>query len=371
MPGSARRGSPRLGSRLNRLSCPVPPRRPPTRTPDDLAAATDEAVLSTRLCDLPISIDSSPELADRVARLHDELAEVGLELRPKAWLSDEWFCPNAYPGIAIPFYLAHPRLKRLERKMMFEAEGGTQAECLKILRHEAGHAVQAAFRLHRRKPWREHFGDPAQPYPDAYAPKPYSRRFVLHIDPHYAQAHPGEDFAETFAVWLTPGSRWRTRYKGWGALKKLEYVDALMAELAGRTPLVRAGKAVDPVRSLRHTVREHYEHRQALYGVTGPDVYTRDLRRLFRADEHAAGSTSAAAFLRANRRETLRAVARWTGQYQYSLNGMYQEMIDRCAEHNLRIPHGEDREKLKRDAAVLLTVTAMNEAREGGLRIVL
>jgi hypothetical protein len=353
----------------------VPTRRPPSEHPDGLAAATDDALLSMRLCELPISIDASPELAARVARLHDELADTGLLLRPKAWLSDEWFCPNAYPGIAIPFYLAHPRLKRLERKMMFEAEGATQAECLKILRHEAGHAVQAAFRLHRRKAWREHFGDPAQPYPESYAPRPYSRRFVLHIDPHYAQAHPGEDFAETFAVWLTPGSRWRSRYKGWGAIKKLEYVDELMAELAGRTPLVRAGKAVDPVRTLRHTVREHYEHRQALYGVSAPDVYTRDLRRLFRAEAdptgNPPGSTSAAAFLRANRRETLRSVARWTGQYQYALNGMYQEMIDRCAEHTLRIPQGEDRDRLKRDVAVLLTVTAMNEARAGGVRIVL
>jgi hypothetical protein len=331
----------------------------------------DDALLSMRLCDLPVSVPASTELAARVDDLYAELAEAGLRLRPKVWLSDEWFSPNAFPGIAIPFYLAHPRLKRLERKMMFEAEGATRAECMKILRHEAGHAVQNAFRLHRRKPWRELFGDPATPYPDSYAPKPYSRRFVLHIDPHYAQAHPGEDFAETFAVWLTPGSRWRTRYKGWGALKKLEYVDALMAEIAGQRPPVRAGAAVDPLRSLRHTLREHYAQRHALYGVDAPDVYTRDLRRLFTAEAGTPGSASAAAFLRANRRDTLRSVAAWTGQYQYTLNGMYQQLVDRCAEHALRIPRGESPDRLRRDVAVLLTVMAMNEAREGGLRVVL
>lgn len=332
---------------------------------------TDAELLGVRMRDLPVSVEGSPELSARVGALYDELADAGLLIRPKAWLSDEWFSPDAFPGIAIPFYLAHPRLKRLERKMMLEAEGGTKAECMKILRHEAGHAVQTAFRLHRRRAWREHFGDPAQPYPESYSPRPYSRRFVLHIDPHYAQAHPAEDFAETFAVWLTPGSRWRSRYKGWGALKKLEYVDALMGEIAGRRPLVRAGAAVAPLRSLSRTLGEHYRQRQAYYGVEQPDVYVRDLRRLFGAGPGEPGSSSASAFLRGSRREILRTVARWTGQYQYTLNAMYQEMIDRCAEHALRVPGGEDRERLRREVAVLLTVMAMNELRDGGLRIVL
>ena len=337
----------------------------------DLASMDDEALLSVRVCDLPVSLESSAELKERVEALYDELEVAGLLVRPKVWLSDEWFSPDAFPGIAAPFYLAHPRLKRLERKMMFEAEGGTRSECMKILRHEAGHAVQSAFRLHRRKGWRELFGDPHAPYPEAYSPRPYSRKFVLHIDPHYAQAHPGEDFAETFAVWLTPGSRWRSRYKGWGALKKLEYVDGLMGELAGRRALVRAGAAVDPVRSLRHTLGEHYRQRQALYGLSQPDVYVRDLRKLFGPERAGGGGVSGASFLRGARREVLRAVSRWTGQYQYTLNAIYQEMIDRCAEHDLRVAPGEDRERLRREAAVLLTVLAMNEARDGGVRIVL
>lgn len=337
----------------------------------DLGSLTDEQLLSMRLCDLGVSVAGSAEVSERVGRLYDELAGAGLALRPKVWLSDEWFSPDAFPGIAVPFYLAHPRLKRLERKMMFEAEGGTRAECMKILRHEAGHAVQSAFRLHRRRGWREHFGDPRAPYPESYVPRPYSRRFVLHIDPHYAQAHPAEDFAETFAVWLTPGSRWRTRYKGWGAIRKLEYVDGLMAEIAGERAPVRAGAAVDPVGSIRKTLGEHYEQRQALYGVAQADVYVRDLRKLF-GSEDGGGGSSAAAFLRSARREVLRTVSRWTGQYQYTLNTMYQEMIDRCAEQDLRVgTPREDVERLRRETAVLLTVMAMNEAREGGMRIVL
>ena len=127
---------------------------------------------------------------------------------------------------------------KLEQAQMFTVEGGPEKQCMRILRHEAGHCVDTAYRLHRRKRWRELFGSFTQPYPDAYKPRPNSRRFVTHLDGWYAQAHPAEDFAETFAVWLRPGSRWRKRYADWPALEKLEYVDAFMAR--GR-PAAAAG----------------------------------------------------------------------------------------------------------------------------------
>ncbi len=344
------------------------------RTAGDLSALSDASLLSMRLCDLRVSVDGS-RLGGRVERLREEMRSVGLMLRPKVWLSDEWFSPDAFPGIAIPFYLAHPRLARLEKKMMLQVEGGPAKECMKILRHEAGHCVQTAFRLHRRKGWREHFGDPSQAYPESYTPKPYSRKFVLHIDPHYGQAHPAEDFAETFAVWLTPGSKWRTRYKGWGALKKLEYVDQLMVSLAGERPLVRARAAVDPIRSLTHTLAEHYEHRQAVYGADDPDVYVRDLRRVFRGDPGEPGSVSAASYLRRVKRDVLPVVSRWTGEYRYTVGSFYQEMIDRCADRGIRVgPEqmgGAEGDRLRREVAVMLTVMVMNGLRDGGHRVVL
>ena len=86
------------------------------------------------------------------------------------WLSSEWFSPDGIPGIAIPFYLAHPRLRKLEHRQILEVEGGTEGECMRILRHEAGHAIDTAYRLHRRKRWREIFGSFSQPYPDSYRP---------------------------------------------------------------------------------------------------------------------------------------------------------------------------------------------------------
>ena len=153
-------------------------------------------------------------LEDRLAELHRELDARGLTFRPHYWLSAEWFSPDGVPGVAIPFYLAHPRLMRLERAQMLEVEGGTPEWCLQILRHEAGHAFDNAYDLRRLRRRRQMFGSPAMPYPEFYLPRPYSKSFVLHLDSWYAQSHPDEDFAETFAVWLTPGCRLAAAVRG-------------------------------------------------------------------------------------------------------------------------------------------------------------
>ena len=116
------------------------------------ASLPDEELLQLRLKDLKVSLEGT--WLERCLRdLHDELGERGLRIRPHAWISNEWFSPDDTPGIAIPFYLAHPRLMRLERKMMIDVEGGTVPECMRILRHETGHVVQVAYQLHRRRRW--------------------------------------------------------------------------------------------------------------------------------------------------------------------------------------------------------------------------
>jgi hypothetical protein len=167
-----------------------------------------ERLLDVRIRDLGLKLDGTWVEAC-IEQLYDELADRKITLRPHCWLSDEWFSPNNVPGIAIPFYLVHPRLIRLERSMMLEAEGASKAECMRILRHEAGHAMQHGFRLHRRPSYQKLFGKSSTPYPTSYRPKPASRHFVHHLRAYYAQAHPDEDFAETFAVWMQPRARWR------------------------------------------------------------------------------------------------------------------------------------------------------------------
>ena len=185
---------------------------------------------------------------------------------------------------------------------MFEVEGGEHEWCMRILRHEAGHAIDNAFRLRLRRQRREVFGSPSKPYPEFYTPKPYSKSFVLHLDSWYAQSHPDEDFAETFAVWLTPNSEWRQRYAGWPALQKLEYMDALMRSLRDQPPRVDNPDEVDPLPTLRKTLRQHYRNKRRHYGVDHPNFYDRDLRRLFSDAPEFAANITAAQFIARIRR---------------------------------------------------------------------
>src|SRR5213596_200684 len=205
-------------------------------TDPEWATWTDEQLLATRLCDLNLSI-AGTEVEQHIAQVNTELEGRGL-VRPHYWLSDEWFTPDGVPGVAVPFYLAHPRLERLELAQMLEVEGGDAESCLKILRHEVAHAIDNAYELRRRPTRRRLFGNPSMEYPEYYTPKPYSKSFVQHLDHWYAQSHPDEDFAETFAVWLDPQTMWEARYAGWPALRKLEYMDGLMRRLGARRPHV-------------------------------------------------------------------------------------------------------------------------------------
>jgi hypothetical protein len=316
-----------------------------------------EELLEIRLCDLGVRIEGT-ELEDRIGRLYDELEVRGLRLKPHCWLADEWFSPEGIPGIAIPFYLAHPRLTKLEERMMLEVEGGTKTWCMQLLRHEAGHAYETAYRLTRRPRWRQVFGDPKKPYPETYNPKPFSRKYVQHLDWWYAQSHPCEDFAETFAVWLRPGRRWRRRYGHWPAIRKLEYVDELMDDIAGKVPPVRSRARIEPLSQNRKTLREHYAEKQDRFGSTYPDFYDRDLRRLFAGAPGQRDLPRASTFLRRVAPELRRVVSRWTGEYEYTIDMPLKEMIKRCRELDLRLDRSPDVAKL--EAAVLLTMQTTN-----------
>ncbi len=328
----------------------------------DLDSLSDEQLLDMRMCDLKLSIRDTP-LAARIEQLNEELAARGLRFSPHFWLSDDWYSPDGIPGIAIPFYLAHPRLMRLERKQLLEVEGGTQQWCMKILRHEAGHAIDTAFRLRRKASYRNVFGKPSAPYPEYYHPKPSSRDFVQHLEMWYAQAHPLEDFAETFAVWLRPGSRWRARYRNWPAIKKLQTVDSYMTSIGGQKPIVNTRKTLDSLSRIRRTLRSHYQRKREHYGLDYPSIYDNDLRKLFSSDPAHKRNPTAAAFLSRIRGELRRSVARWTGEYSYTIDQVVQEMIERCRELQLRV--GSNPEEAKRDAMILVAVRTTNFLHEG------
>jgi hypothetical protein len=335
---------------------------PEPLTPVDWTTLSDEKLLEVRMCDLGVTI-AGTDLEPRIAQLGAELEGRGLIFRPHYWLSDEWFTPDGVPGIAIPFYLAHPRLAKLERAEMLEVEGGDPESCLRILRHEAGHAIDNAYRLQRRPTRRRLFGDPNTEYPEYYTPKPYSKSFVQHLDHWYAQSHPDEDFAETFAVWMDPHAMWATRYAGWPAQRKLEYMDRLMRELAAVRPRVTSKRQVDPLPRLKKTLREHYRKKREHYGLDHPDFYESDLRNLFSDAPEYAKNLSAARFVRRIRKEVRSTVASFTDSYQYTIDQLLEKIIERCRELNLRLNESEDATKM--DFMVFLTVQTMNYLHSG------
>jgi hypothetical protein len=343
------------------MSPPPPPRT--VRRQPAWVRFDDDRLLDLRFCDLKLSI--AGELAQRIDRLYTELARHGLRFRPHCWLSSEWFSPDGVPGIALPFYLAHPRLIKLEKSQMLGLEDGSEAACLRILRHEAGHCFDTAFRLHRRKRYRELFGRWSDPYPETYRPRPHSRNFVTHLDAWYAQAHPAEDFAETFAVWLSPTARWRSHYRGWPALQKLEYVDQLMAELAKQRdpPPVRSRRQPESLSQNRRTLREHYRQKKLYYADQFPDFFDADLRKLFSDEPRYAHRPTAASFLRRIRPELRETVARWTGTHAYTIDQVLRDMIDRCRELRLRLAVSEPR--AKSEATIMVTVQTMNYKHAG------
>ena len=329
---------------------------------------TDEQLLDMRLCDLGVKIEGTA-LENRIDRLDHELGERGFIFRPHFWLSHGWFTPDGTAGIAMPFYLAHPRLAALEKKQMLEVEGGTENWCMRILRHEVGHALDNVYRLHFRKRYKQLFGSWSVKYPEFYDPKPYSKSYVQHLDMWYAQAHPAEDFAETFAVWLRPSSRWRTRYRDWPALKKLEYVDEVMNEIAPQKPPAMTRKQFFRMARLKKTLREYYQEKRAHYARGKADFYDNDLRKLFSDDPDLKNRPAAATFLRTIKPDLRAMVARWTGEYQYTIEQVLDDIIGRCRELKLRLVHSPERSKL--DTIVMVTVQTMNYLHDGHHRVAL
>lgn len=327
---------------------------------------TDRQLLDLRLCDLPLRIQGT-RLEERIEKLYREMGARSLIFRPHVWLGEEWFTPDGVAGFAIPFYLAHPRLMKLERSQMLEVEGASERECMRILRHEAGHALSNAFRLHARRAWADVFGSYRVPYPEWYQPQPNSRDYVLNLDAWYAQAHPAEDFAETFAVWLKTGTRWRRQYAGWGALRKLEYVDRLMKDLAFKPPTYNSQRRVDSLSSLKTTLREHYQKKREYYTIHWPASYERNLYRLFSAEPRHASFPSAAQFLRRFRREICDVVANGTGVHHYTINNIMRRMIVRCRELNLRLTIPE--EEARQLSIATLTMEVMQILQTGYHRI--
>ena len=316
----------------------------------------DEALLELRVSELGLKMEG--RVAGCVDQLYAELRGKGLSLMPRCHIGDEWFCPEGCAAIFIPFYLFDDRLRKLERKMLMEIEGGTRDECMKLLRHEAGHAYSYAYKVQRRKKWQKHFGLASQAYPETYRPRRYSKSFVLHLDDWYAQMHPDEDWAETFAVWLTPKSNWQNEYAGWPALRKLEYVDELMGALVGKKPKGLEHYRPSVESSLRIKLRTYYRRKQKTFAESFPDYYDDDLHQLFKSYP-SRNESSAGSFIMQNRKQVVNAVSQWTREPKYRVNELLEEFIERTEE--LSLVSSRDHSELLSGLVSYTTSLVMNQ----------
>jgi hypothetical protein len=323
------------------------------------ARLSDDELLKMRICDLKLTIEGS-ELEPRVARLFDELQAKGLAFRPDVYLGDEWFSPEGVPAIAIPFYLAHPRLIALETKMMLDAEGEEFEHGMRLLRHESGHCFDHAYRFSRRTKWRKVFGSPESEYtPETYRPRPYSKSFVRHLENWYAQAHPDEDFAETFAVWLDPALDWKKTYSKWPvALAKLQYIDSLAHEVLTRKAKIEAGSRPYAASRLKSTLGAYYARKKRENAEQYPDFFDKDLLRIFNGSEELVKRDfGAARFMKRNRRIIVDSVSRWTGERKFTIGALLKRLEERCEKLGLKMGRGESETSLELASYLATLVT--------------
>jgi len=308
-----------------------------------------QEILTKPIRELGLKLEGSP-LERFVQKLYRELEAKGIhKFRPPCYLSDEWGCPSEEPVIGIPFYLANPKLQRLEKEMNDLEDA---REIMMYLRHEAGHAYNYAYELYKTTEWRDLFGPFRRPYRDKYKPVPFSRQFVRYMPGWYAQKHPDEDFAETFAVWLTPRSNWRQKYKGWGALAKLKYMERTARRFRNVDPIRTRGTTDITVEEMESTVHEFYEKMANLEPVPEELALDSDLVDIFNVSKRKrTGVRPAADLLKENRKVLTDKVAYWTGVQRPLIKNLVESIVARVGELGLLA-------EVKNEAQYITEITA-------------
>ncbi|HVT02251.1 MAG TPA: putative zinc-binding metallopeptidase [Thermoanaerobaculia bacterium] len=339
--------------------------KPDPTQPFEQTPAEAQEILRKPIKDLGLKIEGSP-VEDYVLQLYRELAKAGLQhFRPACYLTDEWGCPSEEPVIGIPFYLADRRIGAFERAANDMEE---EPEIMMYMRHEAGHAYNYAYEFYKTAEWRETFGPFRRPYRDEYRFTPFSKQYVRHIAGWYAQKHPDEDFAETFAVWMTPGSNWRKKYASWGAIKKLEYVDRISRNSADKHPVRPLGEIDFDVGAMEATVEEFYrenivDEEEAISHL----ALDTDLADIFSLPARGPdGMKPAAELIAIRRRELIDKVYYWTGVKRPLLKHLIESIERSVAEQGLLFdPKRVDAELI--ELTVYVTSLAMTHLTQGKL----
>jgi hypothetical protein len=328
----------------------------------EIAPREAREILDRPIRELGLKLEGSP-LERLVQRLYRELDRKGLKkFRPDVYLTDEWGCPSGEPIIGIPFYLADPRLSRLEKEIN-DLEDPRQV--MMYLRHEAGHAINYAYGLYKTPEWKQLFGPYRRRYRDDYRPVAFSRSYVRHMEGWYAQKHPDEDFAETFAVWLTPGSGWRKRYKDWPAIQKLRYVDRMAKQFGEATPLRPRGRKDFTVDDMETTVAGFYEDILSQQPTPGELPLDADLQDIFKIGRRRKkGVQPAVELLRNNRAALVDKLTYWTGVQRPLVRKLVEAIESRVEQLGLLADTKKEREYVT-EVTVYATALAMNYITRG------
>jgi hypothetical protein len=332
--------------------------------PFEKTLADIQDLLGKPIKDLGLALEGSP-LEKYVRALYREIERKGLrQFRPVCYLTDEWGCPSGEPVVGVPFYLADPKLAALERDMNDLED---EREIMMYLRHEAGHAFNYAYELYKEPEWRTLFGPFRRSYREHYRPVPFSRRFVRHIAGWYAQKHPDEDFAETFAVWLTPRSGWRRKYHGWPALAKLRYVERSARRVADLSPLRPMGATDVTVNEMDITVEQFYrdhtpDEAQAIAELALDTDLSDILTR--RAPRRRSGIRPAAPWLAEHRKAVVDKVTYWTGVRRPLVRALIGSIEERVAALGLAVETAREASQLVEMTAYATTL-AMNYLARG------
>jgi len=324
--------------------------------PVNLSIIERRKLLSTKLNKMPLAIRGS-HLEISISRLYSELDRARIAFKPGTYLSDGWGCPSGIPIIGIPFYLADVNVYSVVNEFIDDAAPWYDAEIIRYLRHECGHALNYAYLLHKKPDWEKTFGLYSKPYEDNYKSVPFDTRFVRHSAGWYAQKHPDEDFAETFAVWLNPDSNWQEIYADTPALPKLLYIDSIVKAFGGKRPELTGGELDRPLNELDITLAA-WCRMMAMTGrkkIILPCIIDEDLKKLFPDKE----GCPAVVFLKTNRRQLIRAVHDWTGVNRELLNSLVRELAKRVKAIGLRVDENNCSERMV-NAAAFVSTLAMN-----------
>lgn len=327
---------------------------------DALSDLSDSEILKLRFKNIALTIAGS-DVELQVSQLYKELEAKGLLFKPQIFLGDEWFSPEGMNAISVPFYLASSRLKNLEKTLMLEVEGGDTEWFMKLLRHEAGHCFEHCYKFSKRKKWSEVFGSPNLDYqPETYRPQPYSKSYVKHLERWYAQAHPDEDFAETFAVWLTPLIDWKKEYQKWPlALAKLNYVDRLAGESIKLKNTSEKGRPPSAVAQLTSTLEKYYQKRRRENADEYPDFYDSDLKKIFDGDSGLIKRDfSASRFMQRHRKAVVATVAWATSERKFTIDALVKRLAERCEQLDLKL--GKSETQTTMEVASFLTSLVKN-----------